>query len=266
MTIELDGVHFEFSQAHGPPVRVLDSLSLRIDTGQVVTLVGPSGCGKSTILRLISGLLSADEGVIKVEGASPQDWRRRGGFGAIFQSPALLPWRNVRRNVSLALEARGSSFDSHRIDDALARVGLSEWANRQPYELSGGMQQRVALARALVGAPQVLLLDEPFSQLDELLRFELLFSVQDQVRDCGMTVVLVTHDVSEAVLSSDVVLVLSDRPVRNAEAFMVPLPRPRTLASAEDSRFTQVVASVRASLGRRRDNPRAPSQAARDGA
>lgn len=253
MTVELIVVDFSFQQRGGTNVSVLESLSLEIETGKVAAIVGPSGCGKSTILRLIAGLLKPSRGTILVEGNPAEQSRREGAFGFVFQSPALLPWRTVARNVQLPLELRGLSTDAEAVEHVLSGVGLRAWTNRHPHELSGGMQQRVALARALVANPRVLLLDEPFSQLDELLRFELLFSVQDHAGSNGVTVVLVTHDVSEAVIAADVVYVLSDRPVLNAERIDVPLPRPRSLASADQPLFHELVSRVRVSLVKHRN-------------
>lgn len=248
MTIELKAVDFSFHHHGGMDVSVLESFSLVIETAKIVAIVGPSGCGKSTILRLIAGLLKPCRGTILIDGKSAEQRRLEGAFGLVFQSPDLLPWRTVARNVQLPLELRGRSPDSGSVQRVLRDVGLDSWSTKRPHQLSGGMQQRVALARALVAIPSVLLLDEPFSNLDEILRFELLFHVQHHANTNGTTVILVTHDISEAVIAADVVYVLSDRPVLNVERIDVLLSRPRSLISANQQLFHELVSHVRGSL------------------
>ena len=162
--------------------------------------------------------------------------------------PALLPWRTVAHNVRLPLELRGQTPNDKDVKKALEDVGLKAWSEQRPHELSGGMQQRVALARALVAKPKVLLLDEPFSQLDELLRFELLFQMLNYANAFGSTVMFVTHDVSEAVIAADVIYILSDRPVLSAERIDVLLPRPRTLLTTDQPLFHKLVSEVRTIL------------------
>jgi len=252
VNIELNQVNFSFRSRGGCEVSVLKSLSLTIQSGQIAAIIGPSGCGKSTILRLIAGLLTPNGGRVFLDRIPAEQCRREGAFGLVFQDPALLPWRTVAHNVRLPLELRGQSPDSDAVKKALVDVGLNAWGDRHPYELSGGMQQRVALARALVAKPKVLLLDEPFSQLDELLRFELLFQMLNSANAFGSTVIFVTHDVSEAVIAADVVYILSDRPVLNAERIDVILPRPRSLLSADEPLFHKLVSEVRGSLKRRK--------------
>lgn len=252
MNIELNQVNFSFRSHNGGEVSVLESMSLAIQAGKIAAIVGPSGCGKSTILRLTASLLKPNGGGIFLDGIPAEQCRREGAFGLVFQNPALLPWRTIAHNVRLPLELRGQLPDDNAVKKALADVGLNTWADRRPHELSGGMQQRVALARALVAKPKVLLLDEPFSQLDELLRFELLFQMLNHANAFGATVMFVTHDVSEAVIAADVVYILSDRPVLNAERIDVLLPRPRSLLSAEEPLFHKLVSEVRASLKQRK--------------
>jgi NitT/TauT family transport system ATP-binding protein len=215
----------------------VEDVSLNIEPGQFVTLIGPSGCGKSTLLRIAAGLTDADEGTVSVFGDSVRVACKRKHIGLVSQTPALLPWRTVLDNVRLPLQlnrkARGPS-SSHG-DEApsdpeaiLAAFGLSgDVLSRRPAQLSGGMQQRVAIARAFTFRPSVLLMDEPFSALDELtrevLRHELLAFCQRE----RTTVLFVTHSVTEAVLLSDVIVVMSAGPGRVQAVVPVDIPRPR---------------------------------------
>ena len=211
----------------GSSVEALAGVSFKVRANSFVTLFGPSGCGKTTMLRLLNGLLQPDEGAISVYGRPPAPGHET---GFVFQSPRLLPWRTVRGNVSFPLELQtGGQRPSHdRIEDILERVGLADFAESYPNELSGGMAQRAALARALVVRPRLLLMDEPFANLDaqarEFMQIELLRIWQ--MLDCE--VVFVTHSVDEAIILSDQILVMSPRPGRIVEAIEVDLPRPRT--------------------------------------
>ncbi|MEC5318387.1 ABC transporter ATP-binding protein [Brenneria populi subsp. brevivirga] len=224
VSIELRGVSKSFAGQN-----VLDNISLTIRQGEIVALLGVSGGGKSTLLNLVSGLLSADSGDIAIQGIPTkqfQHWRR---IAYLFQEDRLLPWRSVEQNVHFGLEnsALGKQERRRRAADALALVGLSAFARHWPHQLSGGMRSRVALARSLVVQPQILLMDEPFSRLDPQTRSAMHDELLRIQRLTGMTVVLVTHDVEEAVILADRVVVLKPHPGRIHLETALDLPRPR---------------------------------------
>jgi len=209
--------------------QVLADISLEIRRGEIVALLGASGGGKSTLLNIISGLLRADAGELALQGTPAGEFRHWQRIGYLFQEDRLLPWRTVEQNVHFGLENSGlpAADRRERVASALALVGLANAARRWPHELSGGMRSRVALARSLVAQPEILLMDEPFSRLDpqtrsamheELLRIQRLY---------GMTVVLVTHDVEEAVVLADRVAILKPHPGRIHSVTPLDLPRPR---------------------------------------
>jgi NitT/TauT family transport system ATP-binding protein len=206
----------------------LGPLDLDIGHGEFVSLLGPSGCGKSTALRIIAGLLAPSFGTAQVAAHAP---RQRGehAIGFVFQEPTLMPWTSVRGNVALPLQlAHASRADAtKRVDQALAQVGLDEFANAFPRELSGGMKMRVSLARALVTDPDILLLDEPFAALDEITRFRLNDDLLTLWRQLRKTVVFVTHSVFESVYLSQRVIVMTPRPGRIGAEFRIEAPQPR---------------------------------------
>ncbi len=233
--IELAGVTKIFGGAK--PVRALDDVALTVGKGQFVAIVGPSGCGKSTILNLVAGFEKATSGTVLVDGAPV------GGPGpdraVVFQEAALFPWLSVWENTVFSPKARGRPEREYK-DQAtrfLSRVGLSEFHDHLPAQLSGGMKQRVGLARTLVMEPQLFLMDEPFGALDAQTRIdmqELLLSVWDELR---RTVVFITHDVDEAILLADEVLVMSARPGRIRSRVPIDLPRPRSIDLITDPVF-----------------------------
>lgn len=207
-------------------VRALDDISFDVGAGEFICLVGPSGCGKTTLLRLISGLIEPDQGQVRVMGASP---RPGPDLAMVFQSARLLPWRTVSGNIDFALALRG--FDkterARRTGSLLAAVGLQDFAAAFPHQLSGGMQQRVGLARALAVEPKVLLMDEPFAALDAMTR-EVLRNDLLRMWECRRTaIIFVTHDIDEAVLLSQRIVLLRPRPGRIEEIIDVDLPGPR---------------------------------------
>ncbi|HHX4055561.1 MAG: ABC transporter ATP-binding protein [Burkholderia contaminans] len=210
----------------GGALPVLDDVTLSVAAGEFVALLGPSGCGKSTLLRLVAGLDAARQGTIAQDGVpieQPDPSRI-----VVFQDPTLYPWRRVRANVALGLEARGVTRTAqHRIDDALARVGLQEFANVFPHQLSGGMAQRVALARALVNDPRLLILDEPLGKLDSLTRLTMQAELTALWQRDGFSALLVTHDVEEALFLAQRVIVFGPRPARIIAELHVDLPYPR---------------------------------------
>jgi ABC-type nitrate/sulfonate/bicarbonate transport system ATPase subunit len=225
VAIDIRGVSHAFS-LRGSPLPVLDSIDLHVDAGEFVSLLGPSGCGKSTLLRLVAGLDRPTEGAIAADGG-PIDGPDPSRI-LVFQDPTLFPWSTIWRNVATGPDARGAlDRNRARVDDALRLVGLSDFANAYPHQLSGGMAQRAALARALVNDPSLLLLDEPLGKLDSLTRLSLQEELVALWRDKGFTAILVTHDVEEAILLSSRVIVLSDRPARIKAEFSVDLPYPR---------------------------------------
>lgn len=249
--IKVQGVTKHY-QTRGGAVQVLAGINCTVAFGEVVALVGPSGCGKSTLLRIVTGLESPDGGVVQLFGLSPVQARREHRFGIAFQTAALLEWRDAAANVALPLELAGWSPEARkaRVAELLARMGLSDAAHRLPRQLSGGMQQRVALARALALAPPVLLLDEPFSALDELTREQLQGELLDLLATISPrpAVLLVTHNLTEAVLLSDRVIVLSRRPAQVLAEVSIALPRPRRADLRDDVRLHQLVAELRAVL------------------
>jgi NitT/TauT family transport system ATP-binding protein len=192
--------------------RALDGVNLRLSPGEIVAIVGPSGCGKSTLLRLVAGLVQPTVGTVD----APSE-----GIGVVFQQPTLLPWRTVRRNVALPLDLRGTS-DNGAVDAVLRDVGLDDVHNKLPGQLSGGMQMRVAVARALVDRPDLVLLDEPFAAVDEMLRERLndLFLKLRSARD--FSALFVTHSIAEAVFISNRVAIMSSRPGRFLSIVEVP--------------------------------------------
>src|SRR6202044_3734219 len=206
-------------------VHALGSVTLDVELGEIVAVVGGSGCGKSTLLRAISGLDPPSDGAVVLDGERITQPHEK--IGIIFQEPRLLPWLKVADNVGFGLGSRPKAERAQRVAAALERVGLSDKAKMWPRELSGGQAQRVAIARALVPRPQVLLLDEPFSALDAFTRADLQDHLLDLWADFKPTLVMVTHDVEEAVVLADRVMVMRPQPGRIFEEIEVDLPRPR---------------------------------------
>lgn len=226
----------------------LRPIDLSIKAGQTTALVGPSGCGKSTLLRLIAGLETPSAGTVLIDGQPPAQLLREAGLSVAFQDPSLLPWRTVRGNIELALSLARRPVDRGAIDDLIAMVGLAGFADTRPAELSGGMRQRAAIARALATEPRLLLLDEPFGAVDELTRQQLAEDLPRLWEAQGTTTLLVTHSVTEAVMLSDRVVVLSPRPAEIVADIAIPLPRPRRAQDARSPAFRELVDQVVAAL------------------
>lgn len=209
---------------------IVDGFSLTVNSGECVALIGPSGCGKTTLLRLTAGLLEPDAGAVEVLGGTPAAARQRKAIGLLLQSPALLPWRTVIENVRLPLEVNRRPADAERgrAEELLAQVGLAGHERHLPRQLSGGQQQRAALARALVTDPLLLLMDEPFSALDELTRATLQRDFLRLRETRWPSVLLVTHSIPEAVLLADRVIVMGGAPARMVADLPVRLPWPRS--------------------------------------
>jgi NitT/TauT family transport system ATP-binding protein len=225
-------------------------IDLTFAAGQTTALVGPSGCGKSTLLRMVAGLERPSAGTVAIDGAPPLATLRRAGLSVAFQDPSLLPWRSVRGNIELALNLARRRIEPSEIDQLIALVGLDGFADTRPAELSGGMRQRAAIARALATRPGLLLLDEPFGAVDELTRRQLAHDLPRIWEARGTTTILVTHSVSEAVLLSDRVVVLSPRPAAIVADIEIDLPRPRAEDAGRSARANALIDDVFAALSK----------------
>jgi ABC-type nitrate/sulfonate/bicarbonate transport system ATPase subunit len=225
-SLTVRNVSKSFTAADGSQVHALREVSVSLAEGELISLVGPSGCGKSTLLRLVAGLDAPTSGQLLVNSLpidGPSAER-----GLVFQDPNLFPWLTVRRNVEAGLAARGLLHSRrHEVDDFLRLVGLDAFATAYPHQLSGGMAQRVALARALVNHPKILLLDEPLGALDAFTRMRMQDEVLRLWQSRGTTMLLVTHDIDEAIYMSDRIVIMTSRPAKVERVIDVALPRPR---------------------------------------
>ncbi len=234
----------------GTPLPALGPATFSIEPGQFVALVGPSGCGKSTLIRVLAGLLAPTRGEATLEGEPIREPSRR--VALMFQDANLMPWRTVLDNIALPLELAGAAKEARNdsVRGLLPRLGLADFALAYPGELSGGMAQRVALGRVLIQRPDVLLLDEPFGALDALTREQVAADLLDLWTQERPTVLMVTHDINEAVLLADRVMVMSRRPGQIAADIPVPLPRPRRMSDLYSEDFGRIAQQVRGKIER----------------
>ncbi|MDR3168027.1 MAG: ABC transporter ATP-binding protein [Treponema sp.] len=225
-TIQVEKVRKSFPQIDAPDIVVLDDISLQFKPGEFISLIGPSGCGKSTLLRLIAGLIQPDSGTLILDD---QEIRAPGyERGLVFQDPTLFPWRTIYENIAFGLRARGVyKQEKKNIPDFFKLVGLEGFEKSYPHHLSGGMAQRAALARALVNNPKVLLLDEPLGALDAFTRMNMQDEILKVWERQGMTTVMVTHDVDEAIYMADRIVVMSARPAKIEQVIRVEMGRLR---------------------------------------
>ena len=253
--VRLDGVTMHYGRGR-EAVQAIETVSLDIRKGEIIAVVGPSGCGKSSLMKLISGLHPASAGSVTVEGKAVRGPLK--SVGMAFQASNLLPWRTVVDNVLLPLEIvqpHRSRIRSERAaykakaEALLAQVGLAGFTDRFPWQLSGGMQQRTSICRALVHEPDILMLDEPFGALDAFTREELWCALRDIQQARGVTVMLVTHDLREAVFLADTVYVMSNRPGKIVKAQPIDLPRPRDLELTYTQPFQDLVHELRRHIG-----------------
>lgn len=236
------GLSRHFRRPDGTRLDVLDRIDLQVEPGEFVALLGPSGCGKTTLLDIVAGLAAASAGTVHVDGRSD----RLGLTGYLTQRDLLMPWKDVLDNVALALRVQGVGRRAARAraSEQLARFGLDDTAGRSPSELSGGMRQRVAFARTMLGARRCLLLDEPFGALDALTRLDMQTWLQTYCLEHRPTVLLVTHDVDEALRLADRIVLLGHAPARIALERQIVAPRPRDIHAARDDVSTRLRATL----------------------
>ncbi len=249
--ISIQNVTKRFQSADGVTVHALEDINLDVKKGEFISLIGPSGCGKSTLLRIIGDLIQPSSGTVLVNGKPAAQARKDRDYGMVFQSATLYEWRTVVKNVQLPLEIMKypKTIREQRANEMLQMVELGDFANKYPWQLSGGMQQRVSIARALAFEPKILLMDEPFGALDEMTRERMnneLLRIWRTIQD--MSVIFVTHSIPEAVYLSTKVIVLSPRPGRLAEIIDVPLPHPRGPETRDLDDFFHLMSRVRHAL------------------
>lgn len=258
--VELREVSLTYGPTRNSP-RAIEGVNLSMQTGEFVAVVGPSGCGKSSMMKLVSGLMPATSGEVRMDGQTITG--PSGKVGMAFQNPTMLPWRNVMQNLLLPLEVVPQHKKAFRRDKKpylerarglLELVKLRNVEQKFPWELSGGMQQRVSLCRALIHQPEILLLDEPFAALDAFTREELWGALQDLWMATGCTVILVTHDLRECVYLADTIYVMGGKPGRMIHVEHNSLTRPRTLEDTFSTAFTARVHDLREKIGAVRES------------
>jgi NitT/TauT family transport system ATP-binding protein len=247
--IHIAGLEKRFMTHSGETVNALANVNLDIRENEFISVVGPSGCGKTTLLRILAGLQSASSGVIQCDGV--QISGPRSDVGVVFQQATLLPWNTVLTNVLLPAQLKNDKSDAtvKRAEGLLAFMGLKDFAQKYPFELSGGMQQRVAICRALMREPRILLMDEPFGALDAMTREAMNMELMRVWSEERKTVIFITHSIPEAVLLGDRVVVMSPRPGRISEIIDVDVGRPRSLRTMATPRFGELCDRIRTIFG-----------------
>ena len=247
--VRADALNLTFQTADGP-VQALSEVSLTVGRGEFVSFIGPSGCGKTTFLRVVAALEQPTSGTVTVNGMTPDEARRARAYGYVFQAAGLYPWRTIGGNVRLPLEIMGYRREeqARRVSDVLELVDLTGFERKYPWQLSGGMQQRASIARALAFDADLLLMDEPFGALDEIVRDRLNEELLRLWARTGKTTLFVTHSIPEAVFLSTRIVVMSPRPGRIADVIESPLPRERPLDIRDSPEFIEVAHRVRAGL------------------
>jgi NitT/TauT family transport system ATP-binding protein len=249
LVVDAQHISLTFETADGK-VDALSDVSLRIAEGEFVSFIGPSGCGKTTILRVVADLQKPSSGTLLVNGLSAEQARLARSYGYVFQAPALFPWRTIEKNLKLPLEVMGYSQaeQQQRAERYLALVNLIGFERKFPWQLSGGMQQRVSIARALSFDPTLLLMDEPFGALDEIVRDHLNEQLLQLWNSTGKTVLFVTHSIPEAVFLSSKIVVMSPRPGRIIDVIDCGFPADRSLEIRETPEFLRIAQRVRTGL------------------
>jgi NitT/TauT family transport system ATP-binding protein len=247
--VSAKGLGLTFETNDGPVVALTD-VNLEIEKGEFVSFIGPSGCGKTTFLRVIADLEQPTSGAITVNGLSPSEARVRRSYGYVFQAPALYPWRTIEKNVALPLEIMGftPTEQLERVKRSIELVNLGGFEKKFPWQLSGGMQQRASIARALAFDADLLLMDEPFGALDEIVRDHLNSELLKLWARTEKTIAFVTHSIPEAVYLSTKIVVMSPRPGRVTDIIESPLPKERPLDIRETPGFLAIAARVREGL------------------
>lgn len=242
--LTIDNLTVEYKSQRGT-LRAVDGLSMSIKEGEFVAVLGPSGCGKSTLLKIVSGLLNPSQGEVALSGQPVTG--PRPDVGIVFQQATLLPWKTVLENVLVPIRAlrRSEAENRDKARKLLDLVGLKDFANHYPHELSGGMQQRVGIARGLIHNPRLLLMDEPFAALDAMTRERMSAELQSIWMETNKAVLFITHSIQEAVFLADRIVVLSERPAHVVEILDVDLPRPRGADVVSHPRFTELCTHLR---------------------
>jgi len=249
LVVDAQNISLTFETADGK-VEALSKVGLQVAEGEFVSFIGPSGCGKTTMLRVIADLQQPTSGTLLVNGMSAEEARLACGYGYVFQAPALFPWRTIEKNLKLPLEIMGFSEaeQQKRVEHYLSLVNLNGFERKFPWQLSGGMQQRVSIARALSFDPALLLMDEPFGALDEIVRDHLNEQLLQLWRTMGKTVLFVTHSIPEAVFLSSRIVVMSPRPGRIIDVIDCDFPPDRSLEIRETPEFLKIAQRVRTGL------------------
>jgi NitT/TauT family transport system ATP-binding protein len=245
--VSLKNISVVFKSVSGGQVQVFENLDMSVNKGEFISFLGPSGCGKTTLLRLIASLIQPAAGTVEVAGLTATEARKQHKYGMVFQSPVLYEWRNIAQNVALPLEILKIPKDKKAdiVMKQLRLVGLNGHAKSYPHELSGGMQQRVGIARALALDPDILLMDEPFSALDEFTKLKLHEDILKIWEQTGKTIIFVTHNISEAVYLSDRICVFSSNPAHLAGVLEIGLGRPRDESVMDTFEYYEYVSKIR---------------------